>query len=118
MLGWFTGLTKARPVATGTGAVTQFRFLGSAVAISIVTAVGNNWVKDRILSEALLSPLQLESLFQSTQIINTFPSSVQIAVRSLFIRAFDLEMKIVLGFAVASVFASLLMWQRVQITVP
>ena len=102
--------------AVGTAATIQFRFLGSAVAISVITAVGNSRVKDSL--NGVLTPVQLQNLFGSLETIRELPANLQTLVRGDFLLAFNLEMKIVLGFAVASVFTGLLMWERKQIRVP
>jgi uncharacterized membrane protein YeiH len=97
--------------------VVQARFLGGAVLIAIITAVGNGYAKDHLLDQAILTPSEIEALFQSTQIISTFPPSTQSTVRKIFTEAFNLETKIVLGFAVAAVFTTVMMWQRPQVRV-
>lgn len=103
-------------LAIGTGAVVQFRFLGSTVVLSIITAVGNNWVK-QILS-AYLTGTELLMIFRSTETIATLPSSVEPTVRRTFAGSFNLQMEIVLGFAVVAVFTSFMMWQKPQVRVP
>lgn len=89
------------------------RFTGGAVVISIITAVGNSWLKSTL--SGLLTPEQLEDLLRSTRFIETFPPSLQSVVRGKFVDMFNLQMHIVLGFAVAAVFTTLLMWQKIQI---
>lgn len=101
--------------AVGTAATVQFRFLGGAVAVSIATAVGNSWIKDRLLGSVTLP--QILAIFRSTNAINTLPASLQTVVREHFAESFNLQMRIVLGFTVASVITTLLIWQKVQIRV-
>lgn len=59
-----------------------------------------------------LSSEQSHLLFESTAIIASFPMDIQTVVRSVFGQAFNLQMKIMLGFATAQIPATLLMWQR------
>lgn len=102
--------------AIGTAAFNQFRVLGGALTLSIVTAVGNNWVKAQL--SGFLSDTDLGAVFASTSVIDTFPQDVEDLTRQKFAESFGLQTKILLGIAVASVFASCLMWQRVQIRIP
>jgi hypothetical protein len=103
-------------IAVASAAGVQFRFIGSAVVISLVTAVGNSWIRDELLGS--LNLLQLAEIFRSTDTINDLPDQLESPVRTTFVQGFNLQMRVVLGFAVASVFTSLLMWQKVQIRVP
>lgn len=94
----------------------QLRFLGSATVISIVTAVGNTWLRD-VLSDSL-SLEQIQAIFRSSEHIESLPSPEVIAmVRGRFVESFNLQMRIVLGFAIAGAFVALLMWQRNQIKI-
>ncbi|KAI0532016.1 putative multidrug resistance protein fnx1 [Xylaria digitata] len=109
-------IMEKRDLAVGTGTVVQYRFLGSTVVISIVTAVGNNWIKEMLLDK--LTSLQLTSVFRSTEYIGFLPDNLEHTVRRTFAAAFNLQMEILIGFAVAAIFSSLLMWQKTQIRVP
>ncbi|KAI1321022.1 drug resistance transporter [Xylariaceae sp. FL0255] len=102
-------------LAVATAAGTQFRFLGSAVVISIATAVGNSIVKAK-LSGALTNE-QIQGIFVSSALINLLPSEQQTTVRRQFIDSFNVEFRIVLGFAAASFFTILLLWKRKQILI-
>ncbi|KAI9740045.1 MAG: hypothetical protein M1818_004796 [Claussenomyces sp. TS43310] len=106
---------EKRDLAVGTAATVQFRFLGGGVVVSIVTAVGNSWIKNALSKS--LTPLQILAIFRSTEVINTLPASLQTVVREDFVESFNLQMRIVLGFSVAGVLTTLLMWQRVQVRV-
>lgn len=102
-------------LAVGTAATVQFRFLGGAIVISIVTAVGNSWIK-RDLSSSL-TPTQILAIFGSTNVISTLSENLQIMVRGDFVQSFNLQMRIVLGFTAAGVLTTLLMWQKVRIKI-
>jgi hypothetical protein len=101
--------------AVGTAAFNQFRVLGGALILSIVTAVGNNWVKYQLAST--LAKEDIMAIFLSTDTIDLFPSAVENLIRETFAQSFSLQMRILLGIAVASVFTTLLMWQRKQIRI-
>lgn len=102
--------------AAGSAAVIQFRFLGGATILSIATAVGNSWVR-HVLSEVLTTEA-LQGIFRSAATIGELPSNTEYVVRGHFVQSFNLQMRILLGVAVAAVFSSLLMWQKPQIKVP
>ncbi|KAI1490504.1 major facilitator superfamily domain-containing protein [Biscogniauxia mediterranea] len=106
---------EKRDLAVGTAATVQFRFLGGAAVVSIVTAVGNSWIRDRLSNS--LTPLQIQAVFQSSETIRTLPANIQDLVRMTFSENFNLQMKIVLGFAVAGAITPLLMWRRAQVQV-
>ncbi|KAI0378118.1 putative multidrug resistance protein fnx1 [Hypomontagnella monticulosa] len=100
----------------GTAAFNQFRVLGGAMTLAIVTAVGNNWVKSKL--SGFLTNDELMTIFASTATIDRFPPNIESLVRDTFAQSFGLQMRILLGIAVAAIFTTLLMWQRVQIKIP
>uniref|UniRef100_A0A093VPT8 Putative transporter C3H1.06c n=1 Tax=Talaromyces marneffei PM1 TaxID=1077442 RepID=A0A093VPT8_TALMA len=102
-------------LAVGTAATVQFRFLGGALVVSLVTAVGNSWVRNELSGS--LSPEQIFSIFRSTDVIDTLPVSLQAMVRHEFAESFSLQMRIVIGFAATGILTTLLMWQKSQIHV-
>ncbi|KAI0904704.1 putative multidrug resistance protein fnx1 [Ustulina deusta] len=104
-----------KDLAVGTAAFNQFRVLGGALTLSIVTAVGNNWVKYQLLGT--LAEKDIMAIFRSTDAIDLFPGDVESVIRGTFAQSFNLQMRILLGIAVASVFSTLLMWQRNQIRI-
>jgi MFS family permease len=109
-------ITERRDIAVASAAVVQFRFLGGAVIVSIATAVGNSWVR-RVLSDVLSSE-QLVALFKSTESIHSLEPGLESQVRGRFVQSFNLQMRIVLGVAVAALLSTLMMWRRPQVRVP
>jgi hypothetical protein len=85
------------------------------LVVSLVTAAGNSWVKDELSGS--LSSQQILSIFRSTGFINTLPAGLQTMVRHEFAESFNLQMRIVLGFAASGILTTLLMWQKAQINV-
>ncbi|KAK0667281.1 multidrug resistance protein 3 [Cercophora samala] len=108
-------VVEKRDLAIGAAAPVQLRFLGSATVISIVTAVGNSWLRDS-LSQSL-QPTQIQAIFQSSAAIGKLPLELETIVRARFVESFNLQMRIVIGFAVAGVLTVLLMWQKPQVKV-
>ncbi|KAK3689075.1 putative multidrug resistance protein fnx1 [Podospora appendiculata] len=107
-----------KDLAVGSATPVQFRFLGSAMLVSIVTAVGNRFVRDGLLSSGMLAPAQIAAIFESSATIDALPGNLQALVRGYFIEGFNLQMRITLGLAVASVFCTAIMWQKTQIRCP
>lgn len=85
------------------------------MAVSLVTAVGNSWVKNELLG--ILSSEQIFSIFRSTEDISRLPANLQTMVRHEFAESFNSQMRIVLGFAAGGILTALLMWQKGQIKV-
>ncbi|KAI1180244.1 drug resistance transporter [Nemania sp. FL0916] len=108
-------VVQHKDLAVATAAGTQFRFVGSAVVVSITTAVGNGWIKDQL--SGVLTSQQIGGIFRSSDTINHLPPEVQKRVRAEFGRSFNLEFHIILGFAVAAVLSIALLWRRQQIKV-
>ncbi|KAI0156816.1 drug resistance transporter [Xylariaceae sp. FL1272] len=102
-------------LAVATAAGTQFRFLGSSVVISISTAVGNSIVKGRL--SGVLTNEQIQGIFVSSANINLLPPEQQKTVRRQFVDSFNVEFRIVLGFAVASLLTIALLWKKKQILI-
>lgn len=98
-----------------TAAGTQFRFLGSAVVVSITTAVGNGYIRDKL--SGILTSRQLQEIFRSSATINDLPPELESRVRREFTNSFNLQFHIILGFAVATVFTIILLWRRQQVKI-
>ncbi|KAL9106453.1 MAG: hypothetical protein Q9227_008541 [Pyrenula ochraceoflavens] len=104
-------LIRGKDQAAAMGAITQFRALGGVVGFAIATNAFNGYVRSNLRSE--LSTSQLTQLLQSvTTFIESLPPGIQKQVRSVFASAYDLQMKIMIGFAVAQAVAVLLMWEK------
>ncbi|KAL2292505.1 hypothetical protein FJTKL_09468 [Diaporthe vaccinii] len=106
---------EKRDLAVGTAATVQFRFLGGNIVVSIVTAVGNSWIKHALSDKMTWE--QISAIFRSTEAIETLPPSLSTLVREDFVGSFNLQMEVVLGFTVAGILTTLLMWQRPQLQV-
>src|SRR3954468_5778423 len=93
------------------GAITQFRALGGVVGLSIATNVFNDYVRSKL--SMFLTPEQLSALLQSvTSGIDELPSALQPTMRSTFGSAYDLQTKVMIGFAVAQALAVSIMWEK------
>ncbi|KAI0144466.1 drug resistance transporter [Xylariaceae sp. FL1272] len=99
-----------RDRATGTSAVVQFRFLGGATALAIVTAVTNKWLLNK--TAMILRPEQVEMIFQDSAYIDSLAGDLETTVRGLFVELFNQEMRILIGFAAAQILSTIFIWQR------
>ncbi|KAH8652614.1 hypothetical protein BGZ60DRAFT_473439 [Tricladium varicosporioides] len=93
-----------RDLTIGAASIIQFRTLGGMIGIAIVVSVMN-----RVIQSDLCG--------LSTDIISSFPESVQDSVRVTFGRGYNLQMSIMIGFAVAQILATFLVWTKKPITV-
>ena len=85
--------------AVGAGAVTQMRAMGGTICLAIVSSVMNGWLGSRLPS--LLTPQQLAAIQTNPQTIQTFPSILQDSVRGVYADGYNLQFRIIIGFAAA-----------------
>lgn len=96
--------------ATAIGAVTQFRSLGGAVGLSIVTSVMKSSIKSRLLSR--LPASSVTSILESAAAIDLLPKPLENQIRSLFAHEYKMQTRIVIGFTGAQFFFTFLIWRR------
>lgn len=97
-------------LATSTAAIVQMRMLGGALVLALVTAVMNSNLKDTLLG--ILSTEQLEQVFRTTDAIGSLREPVKMAVQETFLKGYNVQLRILLGFSAAQLPFTLLMWQR------
>jgi MFS-type transporter involved in bile tolerance (Atg22 family) len=97
------------------GAVAQFRVMGGVVGLAIVATVLNGYVRAHLTQ--FLSKGEVDSLLQSAGTVATFTTEVQALIKDVFAKGYNLQMKILAGFAAAQIPSSMLMWQKKQIRV-
>lgn len=85
------------------------------IGIAIVVSVMNRVIRSSLLQ--VLSPPEVAAVLQSTDIISSFPESVQASVRATFGKGYNLQMSIMIGFAAAHIPATFLMWTKKPIMV-
>ncbi|GKZ24445.1 hypothetical protein AbraIFM66951_010463 [Aspergillus brasiliensis] len=106
---------ERRDNAVAMGAITQFRVMGGCIGISVLTAVANGYLQSHL--QRWLTPTEMQLVLHSAQSLSHLPASAQSLVRGTFSASYNLQMKILAGFAGGQVLASVLMWQREQIIV-
>ena len=95
--------------ATAMGSITQFRALGGAIGLSIVTNVMKSSISSNLLQH--LSLEQVNAILQAASAIDLLPQPLQDQTRSLFAQQYNLQMKIVIGFTIAQFLGTLLIWR-------
>ncbi|KAL4735695.1 major facilitator superfamily domain-containing protein [Aspergillus similis] len=99
-------------VTVAMGAVAQFRVMGGCIGIAVVTAVANGYLQSHL--RQVPAPEELCAVLQSAVRLSTLSSADQGLVRRAFSASYNLQMKILAGFAGGQVLASLLKWQQKQ----
>ena len=89
--------------------------MGGVIGLAIVTTVQNGFVRSR-LSQSLAKE-QIDQLLKSADAIALFTPEAQIGIRSVFANSYNIQMKILAGFAAAQILATFIMWQKKQIVV-
>ncbi|TGO48513.1 hypothetical protein BCON_0238g00030 [Botryotinia convoluta] len=103
-------VVQKRDLAVGVAVMTQFRVLGGTLGLSIVTSVMNRTIRKELL--LLLTPIEAEMVLRSIDTIKELPLRLGDAVRSIFGRGYNLQMKLMIGFAIAQLPATALMWTK------
>ncbi|KAL6229037.1 pectate lyase superfamily protein-domain-containing protein [Aspergillus navahoensis] len=106
-------MMQRTPPAVAMGAVAQFRVMGGCIGIAIATAVAIGYLQSHL--QQVLGPEELRAVLQSAAELSALSSTDQGLVRGAFSASYNLQMKILAGFAGGQVLASLLMWQKKQI---
>ena len=96
-------------------AMIQFRTMGGAIALAIVTAVINSYIRNRLAG--ILPPDEIDALLRTTDTFVKLPPALAETVRGIFARGYNLQIQIMIGFSTAQMPVAFLMWQRKQIVV-
>ncbi|PVH98544.1 MFS general substrate transporter [Periconia macrospinosa] len=100
-------------VSSACGALIQFRILGGALGIAIMSATMETYLRQQLPST--LSPVQLSAILKSTTAISLLPPELQAHVIEVFAQGYSLQLKIVTGFSVAQFLAITMIWRNPQI---
>ena len=74
-----------------------------------MTAVANNWPTDVLHKIARTE--QVAMIFRDSAFIDSLPATVRGTVRGLFVKRFNLQMRILIAFTAAQFLVTMLMWQ-------
>lgn len=101
--------------AVAGGALIQFRMFGGALGLAIASNVLNNHFRSSLVG--VVTADQLSALLQSTATIRHLPPGVQAQVITVLSDGYDMQMKILAGFAGAQLLAVGTLWRKKQISV-
>ena len=102
-------VVEHRDLAISSGALLQFRVFGGALGLALASAVINSYLTSH-LSHSIGSEY-LAAVLQSTEAIKGFPIDMQRLVLEKFAEGYNLQMKILAGFAGLQVLCVGLLWR-------
>ena len=102
-------VVEHRDLAISSGALLQFRVFGGALGLALASAVMNSYLTSH-LSHSIGSEY-LAAVLQSTEAIKAFPIATQQLVLENFAEGYNLQMKILAGFAGLQVLCVGLLWR-------
>ncbi|KAK1148133.1 hypothetical protein N8T08_010772 [Aspergillus melleus] len=106
---------EERDKAVAMGAVAQFRVMGGAICLAIVTAASQGYLQSHL--SHLLNSQQVHDILNSTDALSEFSEATQEAIRATYSGSYNLQMKILIAFAGGQVLSTACMWKRNQLTV-
>ncbi len=106
---------RCATTAVAGGALLQFRIFGGALGLAIASNVLNNQIKSSLAG--VVSAEELSELLKSTASIRLMPAEVRAQVLAAFSDGYNLQMRIMTGFAGAQLLTVGALWRKNQITV-
>ncbi|KAF2177057.1 MFS general substrate transporter, partial [Zopfia rhizophila CBS 207.26] len=103
-------IVARRDLAVANGAIVQLRFLGGALALAITTCAASPSLQRKLLG--VLNVQETDMFLDRTETIVRLSPAKQAVVREINGEYYNLQMTIMIGFAVASVLASVMQWQK------
>ena len=95
----------------------QSRMLGGALGLSVVTAAFTSFIRTN-LDVASFTPAEVASLLKTSKAFGGLQIERASYARAVFAAGYNLQMKIVAGFAAAQIPTALLLWRKEQFTLP
>lgn len=102
-------VVEHRDLAISSGALLQFRVVGGALGLALASAVMNSHLTSH-LSHSIGSE-HLAAVLQSTEAIKGFPPDMQKLVMEKFAGGYNLQMRILAGFAGLQVLCVVSLWR-------
>ncbi|KAI0025052.1 major facilitator superfamily domain-containing protein [Xylariomycetidae sp. FL0641] len=110
------GIVDVRDQGVALGAGSQFRMMGSAIALAIATSVFDGQTRTQLANILGLADSNA-SLLSLAQYIGRLTADEQDGVRRVLVDGYNWQMIVLAAFAAAQIPAALLMWQTRQIRV-
>ncbi|KAK2603645.1 hypothetical protein QQS21_004226, partial [Conoideocrella luteorostrata] len=92
------------------GAGVQARMIGGSVGIAVVNSVWVNYVRHHLAST--LTKTDIDALLTNVGSLSGYPPSVQERFRSVCSGAYNLQMRVTLGFVAAQVIVIAALWRQ------
>lgn len=102
-------VVERRDLAISSGALLQFRVFGGALGLALASAIMNSHLTSHL--SLAFGPEYLAAVLQSTGAIKGFPVDVQRLVLETFAEGYNLQMKMLAGFAGLQVLCVGLLWR-------
>lgn len=96
--------------AIATGAVVQFRFLGGAIGLAIASNILNGRLAEHL--RGVLTSHELHLFLENVKSIDYLSPNLQEQVKDVFAGSYSTQMRVMIGFAAAQIFAILLLIKR------
>ncbi|KAF2108387.1 major facilitator superfamily domain-containing protein [Lophiotrema nucula] len=103
---------EQKDLAVGTAAVTQFRFLGGLIGIAIATSISTPYMRSHLAS--IVGEQTADSMLERMETIDMLSGEVANEARAVVGRGYNLQIRLLVGFAVAQVPVTGLMWTNVK----
>jgi hypothetical protein len=98
-------------------AMVQFRTLGGALGLAIVTTTFKSYIHAKLLS-AGFTYTEITTLLKNSGAFSQFPIQEATSARRVFAEGYNLQMKIATAFCGAQIIAAMLLWKKPQFTLP
>lgn len=102
-------------LAVAMSATIQFRTMGGAIGLAVVTTATNTYIKKHLAD--YLSSAQIGALLQTTEAFTTLSPATADIAKTVFAQGYNLQMRIMIGFSAAQIPLTCLMWQKKQILI-
>lgn len=101
--------------AVAGGALIQFRMFGGALGLAVASNVLNNHFRSSLVK--VVTADQLSTLMRSTATIRLFSPEIQAQIIQVLSDGYNMQMKIMAGFAGAQLLTVGTLWRKKQISV-
>ncbi|OQD81649.1 hypothetical protein PENANT_c026G00598 [Penicillium antarcticum] len=103
-------VVEDRDLAIATGAVVQFRFLGGAIGLAIASNILNGRLAHHL--KGALTNHELHLFLENVKSIDYLSPHLQHQVKDVFAGSYSTQLRVMIGFAGAQIFAILLLLKK------
>ena len=97
-------------------AMVQFRALGGALGLAIVTTALTTSVRSKLSPH--FTEQEIDRLLKTSRAFADLPISRLILARNAFAEGYNLQMRIATGLSAAQIPSAMLLWRKKQINLP